>query len=387
MKTVCVATSTRADWGILRPLAAALRDSGSVVLQVLATNMHLMDAYGHTVDEITADGFAVDARVAMPDAANDSPQARAEAMGICVAGTARALGQLRPDALVILGDRYEMLAVASAAAVMGVPIIHLHGGEISEGAVDDSIRHAITKLASLHLTSTEAYRRRVIQLGEQPDRVINTGALGVWSLMNRRRMSRKELCDNLGMDASKPFAVVTFHPATLDTAATPADRCRAMTDALDRFAGLNIIATYPNNDAGSEGIIEVLKEWQVQAPGRVTLVKSLGMTRYLSAIAEAEFVAGNSSSAIIEVPAAGTPAINIGIRQKGRLHSELVIDCGDSADEIAAAVNRALDPGFIESARRSPNPYYKRDTLAVATETVIRFVNSLPMAPKKFYDL
>ncbi len=364
-----------------------MRDSGSVGLQVLASNMHLMDAYGHTVDEIMADGFTVDARVAMPDAANDSPQARAEAMGVCLAGTARALGQLRPDALIVLGDRYEMLAVASAAAVMGVPIIHLHGGEISEGAVDDSIRHAITKLASLHLTSTEAYRRRVIQLGEQPDRVINTGALGVWSLMNRRRMSRKELCDDLGMDASKPFAVVTFHPATLDTAATPAHRCRAMTDALDRFPGLNIIATYPNNDAGSEGIIEALKEWQRQATGRVTLVKSLGMTRYLSAIAEAEFVAGNSSSAIIEVPAAGTPAINIGIRQKGRLHSELVIDCGNSADEIAAAVSRALDPGFREAARRSPNPYYKPDTLAVATEAVIRFVNSLPMAPKKFYDL
>lgn len=386
MKTLCVATSTRADWGILRPLAGALRDSGRVKLQVLATNMHLLDAYGHTVDEIIADGFAVDARVAMPDASGDTPLARAKAMGVCLDGTAEALGHLKPDALIILGDRYEMLAVASAAAVMGIPIVHLHGGEISEGAIDDSIRHAITKLSTLHLTATEPYRRRVIQMGEQPERVINTGSLGVWSLVNRPRMSREELCADLGMDASAPFAVVTFHPATLDKVA-PAERCRAMIDAFSRFPELNIIATYPNNDAGNEGIIEALKEWQAAEPGRVKLVKSLGMRRYLSAIAEAKLVAGNSSSAIIEVPAAGTPAVNIGIRQKGRLHSPLVIDCGDTAEEIAEAIGKALDPAFVAEAGKAPNPYYKADTLQIATDAVLQFAESLPVAPKTFYDI
>lgn len=386
MKTLCVATSTRADWGILRPLAAALRDSGRVKLQVLATNMHLLEAYGHTVDEIIADGFAVDARVAMPDASGDTPLGRAKAMGVCLEGTAEALGRLKPDALIILGDRYEMLAVASAAAVMGIPIVHLHGGEISEGAIDDSIRHAITKLSTLHLTATEPYRKRVIQMGEHPDRVINTGSLGVWSLVNRPRMSREELCADLGLDASAPFAVVTFHPATLDKVA-PAERCRAMIEAFSRFPELNIIATYPNNDAGNEGIIEVLKEWQSAEPERVKLVKSLGMRRYLSAIAEAELVAGNSSSAIIEVPAAGTPAVNIGVRQKGRLHSPLVIDCGDTTDEIADAIGKALDPAFVAEAAKAPNPYYKADTLQIATEAVLQFAESLPLAPKTFYDL
>lgn len=385
MKTLCIATSTRADWGILRPLAEALRDSGRVRLQILATNMHLMDTYGHTIDEIVAAGFDVDARVPMPDA-GDSPEKRAEAMGVCLGGTAAALGRLKPDALLLLGDRYEMMAVASAAAVMGIPIIHLHGGEISEGAIDDSLRHAITKLSTLHLTATDEYRRRVIQLGEHPDRVVNTGALGVWNLMNQPRISRAELCDSLGLDASVPFAVVTFHPATLDRVA-PAERCRAMVEALDRFPQLNIIATYPNNDAGNEEIIEVLKQWTARSAGRVALVKTLGMHRYLSAISMAAVVVGNSSSAIIEVPAAGTPAVNIGIRQRGRLHSPLVIDCGDSADMIEEAVNKALDPTFVDEARRSPNPYCKENTLELAAETVLEFMDTLPVEPKKFYDL
>ncbi len=385
MKTLCIATSTRADWGILRPLAEALRDSGRVRLQILATNMHLMDTYGHTIDEIVAAGFDVDARVPMPDA-GDSPEKRAEAMGVCLGGTAAALGRLKPDALLLLGDRYEMKAVASAAAVMGIPIIHLHGGEISEGAIDDSLRHAITKLSTLHLTATDEYRRRVIQLGEHPDRVVNTGALGVWNLMNQPRISRAELCDSLGLDASVPFAVVTFHPATLDRVA-PAERCRAMVEALDRFPQLNIIATYPNNDAGNEEIIEVLKQWAARSAGRVALVKTLGMHRYLSAISMAAVVVGNSSSAIIEVPAAGTPAVNIGIRQRGRLHSPLVIDCGDSADLIEEAVKKALNPTFVEDARRSPNPYCKENTLELAVETVLEFMDTLPVEPKKFYDL
>ncbi len=385
MKTLCIATSTRADWGILRPLAEALRDSGRVRLQILATNMHLMDTYGHTIDEILAAGFEVDARVPMPDA-GDSPEKRAEAMGVCLGGTAAALGRLKPYALLLLGDRYEMMAVASAAAVMGIPIIHLHGGEISEGAIDDSLRHAITKLSTLHLTATDEYRRRVIQLGEHPDRVVNTGALGVWNLMNQPRISRAELCDSLGLDASVPFAVVTFHPATLDRVA-PAERCRAMVEALDRFPQLNIIATYPNNDAGNEEIIEVLKQWAARSAGRVALVKTLGMHRYLSAISMAAVVVGNSSSAIIEVPAAGTPAVNIGIRQRGRLHSPLVIDCGDSADMIEEAVNKALNPTFVEDARRSPNPYCKENTLELAVKTVLKFMDTLPVEPKKFYDL
>ena len=386
MKTVCIATSTRADWGILKPLAAALRDCGLIRLQVLATNMHLLEAYGHTVDEIISDGFTVDARVEMPDADGAGDTARAIAMGLCLSGTAKALAKLRPDALVILGDRYEMLAVASAAAVMRIPVIHISGGEISEGAIDDSLRHAISKLATLHLVSAEPYRRRVIQLGEHPSRVINTGSLGVWNMMNQPLMSRKELCDDLGIDHATPFAVATFHPATLDPV-NPEIRCRAMLDALDHCAGLNVIITYPNNDTGSEAIIREIESYAEANPRHVTLVKSLGMRRYLSAIREAAFVIGNSSSAIIEVPAAGTPAVNIGMRQRGRLHSPLVIDCADDTPSICRAVDKALDPAFVTEARNGENPYFKPDTLQLSLEAILNFVNSLPVAPTKFHDL
>ncbi len=386
MKQVCIATSTRADWGILKPMASALRDCGRVGLQLLVTNMHLLDAYGHTVDEIIADGFSVDARVAMPDSEGKGKAGRAAAMGTCLSGTAHALDRLCPDAIVILGDRYEMLAVASAAAVMHIPIIHISGGEISEGAIDDSLRHAISKLATLHLVSAEPYRRRVIQLGEAPERVINTGSLGVWNLMNQPLMSRQELCDDLGINTEKPFAVATYHPATLDSA-NQGLRCRAMLDALDRFPGLNLIITYPNNDTGSEDIIAEITAYADSHPRRTVLIKSLGMKRYLSAISHAAFVIGNSSSAIIEVPAADTPAINIGIRQRGRLHSALVIDCADDTDSICRAIKKALDPDFVADASRSINPYFKPDTLSLSLGAILDFVDSLPAGPKKFYDL
>lgn len=382
-KTVCIATGARSDWGILSPLAVALRDSGLIDVRILATNMHLMDAFGHTASEIEKDGFAIDAAVDMAGY-GDTPAGRARAMGRCTAGTADALAAMRPDAVMLLGDRYEMLAVASAAAVMGIPIIHLHGGEITEGAVDDSLRHAITKLSSLHLVAAEEYRRRVVSLGENPRFVVNAGSLGVWNMCHTPRIPRRELLESLGLPSDSPFAVATFHPATLDPA-DPAGRCKAMTDALDRFPGLNVVATYPNNDAGSEAIIAVLKEWATANPGRVALVPNLGLRRFVSAAAEAAVVVGNSSGALIEVPALRTPAVNIGIRQKGRLHSDAVIDCGDSADEIARAISLALSP---EMGPRldSPNPYYRDDTLRTAVDAVESFMESLPLPPKKFYD-
>lgn len=388
MYKICIATGTRADWGILHPLAKGLQMHDDVQLQILATNMHLLESYGHTVDEIIADGFEISATVNITDANNtsDNGRSRAIATGQATAGSAEAFDRLHPDAVVILGDRFEMLGVASAAAIMGIPVIHLHGGEISEGAVDDSIRHAITKLSSLHLTSTEPYRRRVIQLGEAPDRVINTGSLGVWNMLNQPRISRAELLEPLGLDHTRPFALATFHPATLD-AADPGERCAAMLEAIDRFGNLNLIITYPNNDAGSAKIIRHITTYASVRPGRVALVKSLGMKRYMSAVHECELVIGNSSGAIIEVPAAGKPAVNIGIRQRGRMHSPLVIDTADDADAIAAGICRALDQQFVRDAAAAPNPYFKPDAPLIAIGAIMDFMASLPAGPKKFYDL
>lgn len=382
---ICVATGTRADWGLLRPVAAALRASGNAEVKILATNMHLLDRFGHTASEIEADGFEIDASVPMP--AGDSPADRARAMGVCLSGTASALEKMQPDAIIILGDRYEMLAVASAAALMGVPIIHIAGGEVSEGAIDDSLRHAISKLSTLHLTATEDYRRRVIQLGEAPDRVINTGAIGVWNIANAPRMSRAELLAPLGLDPAKPFAVVTYHPATLDADAAPVERFDALLEALDRFPELNIILTYPNNDPRSAAIIDRIEAYAAAHPERVAAVPSLGMRRYLPAITEAAVVIGNSSSGIVEVPSAGTPTVDIGMRQRGRIAAESVIHCDEGTEAIAQAIARALSAPMQTLAGRRDNPYHKPDTLALMTDTILRFVESLPCAPKKFYDL
>ncbi len=382
---ICIATSTRADWGLLRPLAEALRESPEVSLCLLATNMHLLTRYGHTIDEITDAGFSVDARVAM-DPGSDDAAGRVKAMAQCLAGTADALTTLHPDAIIILGDRYEMLAVAEAAAMMGIPIIHIAGGEISEGAIDDSLRHAITKLSTLHLTATEPYRRRVIAMGEEPERVVNTGAIGVWNIMQRPLMSRAELETDLGIPAGKPFFVVTYHPATLD-GSDPADNCRAMLAALDRFPDHHIVLTYPNNDARSSGIIDAIESYASTHPGRVTLRRSLGMLRYLSAIRYADAVIGNSSSGLVEVPSAGTPTVNIGIRQQGRIAGPSVIHCAEGTEAIATAISHAISPEMQQLAATRPNPYAKDDTLKLMLGAIMDFVGKLPAAPKHFYDI
>lgn len=382
---VAIATSTRADWGLLRPVADGLRASAKVRVAIIATNMHLSERYGATASEIEADGWEIAVRVPMDDA-GDSEAARARAMAQCLCGCADAFERLHPDVLVVLGDRYEMLAVASAAQVMRLPVVHIAGGEVSQGAVDDSIRHAITKLSSLHLTATEEYRRRVIQLGEDPARVINTGAIGVWNIANQTLMSRAELETDLGIPAGKPFCVATFHPATLDNG-DPAERCRAMLRAIDRFPHLHTVLTYPNNDARSAGIIAAIEAWASERAERVALRKSLGMKRYLSAIKYASVVVGNSSSGIVEVPSAGTPTVDIGIRQRGRTAGVSVIHCGDSEEEITAAIAMALSEEMQALAARCENPYARPDTCAVMVSAIERFALSHPSGAKIFYDL
>ena len=300
MKTICFATSTRADWGLLSPVARAMRDEPDTRVRILATNMHLMAEYGNSADEIRADGFEIDAPVAMR-LEGEGEAARVRAMAQCMAGTADALERMRPDAIVILGDRYEMLAVASAAAVMRIPIVHIAGGEVSQGAVDDDIRHAITKLSALHLTATEAYRRRVVQMGEMPERVVNTGAIGIWNIMNRELMTREELEANLGFSLEGPLAVVTYHPATLADA-DPAECFAELLAALDEHPQLRAIITYPNNDAGADGLIPMIEAYAAARPERVLAVPSLGARRYLSVLREAQVVVGNSSGGIGEGP-------------------------------------------------------------------------------------
>ncbi len=385
MRRIAIATGTRADWGLLSPIARALNAREDVEVAVIATNMHLIERYGNTIAEIEADGLEVAARVPM-DSDDDTDAGRVRAMASCMAGMAEALGAIRPDMLLILGDRYEMLATASAALLMKIPISHIAGGEISEGAVDDSIRHAITKMASLHLAATEPYRQRIIQMGESPDRVINTGAIGVWNALNQPMLSIDELRRSLGFEIDSSTLLVTYHPATLDADADPAERFTRVLEALDRFPRNKVIITYPNNDAHGAGIIRLIEEYAGARPGRVLAIPSLGRVRYLSALRYVAAAVGNSSSGIVEVPSMHIPTVDIGMRQRGRLASRSVIHCGDTADQIEAAIASALSPEGRRAAAEAHNPYEGTDTLGA----IVGALASVPLKDlniKKFYNI
>lgn len=381
-RRICIVTSTRADWGLLSPIAVALNERADCDVQIVATNMHLSERFGMTVNDIIADGFEP-IKIYMPTD-DDSPIARVKAMGECMTGMAEAFLQIKPDMVVILGDRYEMLAVASAATLMNIPIVHIAGGTISEGAIDDSIRHAITKLSAIHLTETEDAKARVIAMGENPERVFNTGAIGVWNISNISLLSRDQLSNELDFDLSTPYAVATFHPATLDDA-DPGLQCREMLEALEKETNLNIILTYPNNDSGSKKIIEEIEAFATRHPVRVKLVKSLGMRRYLSALEYAEFAIGNSSSGIVEVASSGIPSIDIGIRQRGRCSAQSVIHCGNSMEAISAAIAIARSPEFKTLAAKRDNPYHKADTLQIMVDAIMS-ADLYGLNMKRFYE-
>jgi UDP-hydrolysing UDP-N-acetyl-D-glucosamine 2-epimerase len=384
-RKVCFLTGTRADWGLLSPIARALTARPDVEVMVVATNMHLDPRFGNTLAEIEEDGMKVTATVKMP-AAGDTPLDVAKATATCMDGMAGTLARLAPDMVVILGDRTEMLAAASAAAILRIPIVHISGGEISEGAIDDSIRHAITKLSALHLVSTQEYARRVIAMGESPDRVINTGSIGVWNCFNSPLMSRSELEANLGFRFDSPTAIVTFHPATADDSSTASAQFAALLAALEQFEHMKCIITYPNNDAAGAPLIDMIEDFAARHRNRVLAIPSLGRQRYFSALACADLVIGNSSSGIIEVPSAGIPTVDIGIRQRGRIAGPSVVHCAADTAGIAAAIKQALGSGMRAVAARKINPYCNSDTLersvsAIADTPLTTLVN------KKFHDI
>lgn len=368
MRHIAIATGTRADWGLLSGIARSLAVRPDCRVDILATNMHLQPRYGNTIDEILADGFSP-VRIPMPDT-TDTPLGAVGAMARCMEEFADALENLKPDLLVILGDRFEMLSAASAALMMRVPIVHIAGGEISEGAIDDSIRHAITKMASLHLTATEPYRQRVIAMGEDPSRVINTGAIGVYNAMNEPLLSRDELERSVGLRLGPQALLVTYHPVTLDDDTRPADRFGELLRAIDLHPASPVIITYPNNDARGQELIPMIEDYARKHPDRVSAIPSLGKTRYLSALRCVGAVVGNSSSGIVEVPSAHIPTVDIGIRQRGRLCGDSVIHCGDTAPEISGAIAMALSPEGQERARRASNPYFRPDTLRLIVEAI-----------------
>jgi UDP-hydrolysing UDP-N-acetyl-D-glucosamine 2-epimerase len=304
-------------------------------------------------------------------------------MGEGLAGFGRALDELRPDMLVLLGDRWEALAAACAATVCRVPVAHLHGGELTRGAMDESFRHAITKMAHLHFTACEQYRRRVIQLGEAPGSVHNVGAIGLENIRSMAFLEREELSRDLGLDLSGPFVLATFHPTTLDPGSARAQAAEFFA-ALDAFPALPVVLTRAGADTEARAVNELAGDWASGRPGRARFVASLGQLRYLSAMRHCAVVAGNSSSGIIEAPSLGVPTVNVGERQDGRVRAASVIDCPPEREAITAALGRALSPDFAALARRAENPCEETGTAAAIVREVVAYAGNVK---KTFHDL
>lgn len=381
-RKIAVFTGTRAEYGLLYWLMKDIQASEGLDLRVIASGMHLSPEFGETWRQIEQDGFNIDAKVEML-LSSDTPVGVVKSMGLGIIGFADALDRLRPDILVVLGDRFEALAVVQTALIMRIPVAHLHGGEITEGAYDDAIRHAITKMANLHFVAAEPYRQRVIQMGEAPSTVFNVGAIGLDHVLRSPRMKLYELSASLGFELRKPYLLVTYHPVTL-LEENPVESFKALLAALERFLDYQIILTYPNADNGGRAIIPLLEEFAQSRPHHVIGIPSLGFKRYLSALSYAAAVVGNSSSGIIEAPAFGIPTVNIGVRQLGRLAANSVLHCSPTADLIEQALIEALSSDFAKHCRNVFNPYGQGN----AATQILEVIESCSGAfHKHFYDL
>lgn len=384
MKKIFVVTATRAEYGLLKNFIIALKKEDNIEVEVVVTGAHLSEGYGSTYRELEKDGIAINKKIDIL-VAGTSSVAVSKSMGLAIMGFAEYFDESKPDAVLLLGDRYEMLAVACAAMNSRVPIFHLHGGETTEGAIDEAIRHAITKMSYLHFTSTETYRRRVIQLGEAPERVFNVGAVGVENVLKEPKLTKAELENSIDMKLDSPYAVVTFHPVTLE--GNVEAQCNELLKAIIAFPQYKFIITGANADDGGSTINRLFEKYASQHDN-VYFTLSLGLKRYLSALQYASFVLGNSSSGIIEVPSFGIPTINIGNRQKGRIQADSIINVGTTTKEIVAAINLAMSENFKRIARNTINPYGDGNTVS-KTVSVIKdhlFDKNINLS-KKFYDI
>lgn len=385
-RKICVVTGTRAEYGIMSLLMKLLQNDPKVELQIVATNMHLSPEFGLTYKEIEADGFRIDRKVEML-LSSDTHTGTVKSMGLASIGFADAYEELKPDLIVILGDRYEMLAAASAALIFGIPVAHLYGGEITEGAYDDAIRHAITKLSYLHLTSTEEYRCRVIQMGESPGRVHWVGSLGADNIAKETLLSLHELEESIGHELGEGFILATYHPVTKEPGQAQV-QIKALLDALEgHLAERNVLFTLPNSDTDGRIIARMIEDWASVHRGQVAVVASLGRKRYYSALACCAAVVGNSSSGLAEVPTFRKPTLNIGNRQKGRAQGNTIVNCAANRDSISEGLAKALSPEFIkEVAMHGTNPYSKEGTLHEIHKILVE--TELPEnAVKRFYDI
>lgn len=383
MRKICIVTGTRAEYGLLSGLMGMIREDSHLKLQVIATNMHLSPEFGLTYREIEQDGFSIDKKVEMLLSA-DTDTSVVKSLGLGIIGFADAYQDLRPDLLVVLGDRYEMLGAVSAALFFGIPVAHISGGDVTEGAYDDAIRHSITKMSHLHFTSTDIYRKRVIQLGEHPSTVFNVGAIGLDNIRRMKLLDKKALEESIAFELGEKLMLITFHPVTLEKH-TAQKQFESLLEAADK-TGYRLIFTKPNSDSDGRIIISMIDEYVKLHSEKSVAFTSLGYLRYLSALQFVNVVVGNSSSGIVEVPSFGIPTVNVGDRQKGRLCAESVITCLPDEKSISEAITKAISPQFIEFSRRVKNPYEQPDTV----RQIFSILKEFPLQEvikKHFYDL
>lgn len=383
-KKICVVTGTRAEYGILYWVIKALMLSDDFELQLVVTGMHLSPEFGLTYKQIEQDGFKIDKKIETI-LSSDTEIGISKSLGLGIISFSEAFGELKPDMVLLLGDRFEIFAAATSAMIARIPISHCHGGEATEGLIDESIRHSITKMSHLHFVSTEEYKNRVIQLGEQPNRVFNVGALGIENINKLILLDRESFEKSINFKLGKVNLLITFHPVTLDNKSAEV-QFNELLSALEELKGIKLIFTKPNADTDGRVIIKMIDEFvELDRKNRVSFI-SLGQLRYLSAIQFVDSVIGNSSSGIIEVPSFKKPTINIGDRQRGRVMGKSIVNCTPEKQSINFAIEKVLSANFKESLSYETNPYGGDNSSEkiISCLTVTDFSN---LIKKEFYNI
>ena len=385
MKRIVILTATRAEYGLLQPIIKKLQQETDYEMLLAVTGMHLSPEFGLTVQEIECDGIPINKRIEIV-LSSDTPVSISKSMGLAMISFSEYFDECKPDALMVLGDRYETLAVCCAAMNARIPIFHLNGGDVTEGMVDEAVRHCITKMSYLHFASTEAYRTRIIQMGESPDRTFHVGAMGVENALHIMPISLSELEAGIGYELGNHYAVGTFHPVTLENS-TAETQIREILSAIDCHKDIRFLFTKANSDANGRIINQILSDYAAKN-SNLYLVDSLGRKRYMSALRYAEFVIGNSSSGLMEAPSFGIPTIDIGDRQKGRIAGESVIHCRPDRASVNEAIDLALSENFKKIASNAKNPYGDGNTSVKILEIIKDFMehNKINLK-KKFYDI
>jgi len=383
IRSICVITGSRADYGLLRWVLQGIKDDVDLNLQIIATGMHLSPEFGLTYKAIEADGFEIDRKVEMLTS-SDTPIGIAKSMGLGMIGFADAINELNPDLIVVLGDRFEIFAAVAAALVARIPVAHLHGGETTEGAFDEALRHSITKMSHIHFVAAVEYKQRVIQLGEQPEHVFLVGGLGIDNIKRLKLLDRNALEANLGFKFGKKNLLITFHPVTLENASA-VNQMQELLAALAKLEDTQLIFTMPNADTDGRSLIEMIEQFASQHSNAHAFT-SLGQLRYLSCIAQVDGVVGNSSSGLAEVPSFKKGTVNIGNRQYGRLQASSVINCEPNQKSIADGINNLYSPSFQVNLSQVHNPYGEGGASEKIVNT-LKSINIKDIVKKAFYEL